>query len=596
MAEPLSAELSHQWRRFARVMRARIWTILTFLTITVLVVTAGTWLQLPIYRATATVLIDLESPNVLAVSRIEDKPTLGETNYWTYADYYKTQATIVTSRGIAGRVFANLTLHEQPWYVRPPSALARLFGYVKADPIARLLKQVKVEPVRQTRLLKIHVEDRSPQQAAQIANEFAVLLAEENLAKAMAAETLTLMKNEYLKLQSKEAELSKRYLPKHPSMVRTRQEMKELTQAIEQEMKWQLHYDDERLQTEDGVPVQKPSRSLVERLKDSSTIGSLRPNNIRVQDPAQIPVRPVKPNKALNLLLALSLGLIGGVGVATALELLDSSVKMPEDVEQDERLVLLGSVPRIDGFNGFHANAARTAQSRYQCVQVAPLCPSAESYRALRTSLLYAAPEGTARAVVVTSPGAEEGKSTTVTNLGIALAQGGLKVLVVDADLRKGLLHEAFQLKPSPGLSEFLVGQTSFEPVVQATGISGLSIVTCGAYPPNPAELLGSPGMREFLTRATSTFDRVLLDSPPVIAVTDGAVLAAVTGAVIAVAHSGKTPRQALYRLTALCQEVRANMLGVVLNNVSGRDASAYYRYAAYRYVSRDRDQSRHLG
>jgi capsular exopolysaccharide synthesis family protein len=242
----------------------------------------------------------------------------------------------------------------------------------------------------------------------------------------------------------------------------------------------------------------------------------------------------------------------------------------------------LGYVPRIDGL---HAKSRNHAIERYQHMQGGPHSTAAEAYRALRTSLLYAAPEGNARAIVVTSPGMQEGKTTTVTNLGIALAQSGVKILLVDADLRKGRIHEVFHVERKPGLSEFLSGQASFDAVIKPTALGSLAVVTGGSTAPNPAELLGSNRMREFIAQATKKFDRVLLDTPPAMAVTDGIILAAMTETVVAVAQSGRTPRQALHRLVTMCHEVRAKLLGVVLNNVPRRDAPAYYRYSAYRYA-----------
>jgi len=475
MAEPLGPDFSTQWRSLMRLLRKRFWVILTFLTITVLVVAAGTWQQTPVYRATATVLIDLEAPSVLAVSTLRDDSTIGQQHYFTYDEYYRTQLEVIKSRAIAQRVFANLKLNERAPYAGTP------------DPITTLLGQVTVESVKATRLAQILAEDADPRQAARIANEFAIVFAEENLAKTTAAEAIALMKNEYLVLQSKEAELSKRYKEKHPAMLRLHQQMEQRAGAIEQEMKRQLH--DERRLAEGGMGADDDStKPLLERIKEGPGMGSLRPNNIQVQTLAQAPTRPAKPNKTLNLLLAVVLGLLGGIGMAVAQEQLDSSLKVPEDIEQDDHLVLLGYVPRIDGLPG---KGRPKAQRRYQCVQLGPHSQAAEAYRALRTSLLYAAPQGNARTIVVTSPGTEEGKTTTVTNLGIALAQSGLKVLIVDADLRKGRLHEVFQLKQSPGLSEFLTGRASFEAIIQPTGIPGLSVVTTGSRAPNPADLLG---------------------------------------------------------------------------------------------------------
>jgi capsular exopolysaccharide synthesis family protein len=573
MADPSSADFSQQWGACVRLVRRRFWTILTFLTITVVVVVAGTWTQTPVYRASATVLIDMETPNVLEVSTARDASTLSPSNALAYEDYYRTQLQIIKSRTIAGRVLANLHLNEQPTYASA------------SDPIRLLLGQVEVEPVQRTRLARIHVEDPSPQQAARIANEFAAMFAEENLAKAMANEAMTLMKNEYIKLQSRETELSKRYRSMHPTMVRLRQEKEQLGRAIEQEMKRQLYLD--RQQAEGGSPVEEVARPLLERLKDSSLVGSLRPNNVRIQELAQTPLKPIAPRKELALALGLLLGLIGGVAVAAIQDSLDSSLKVPEDVEQNDGLVLLGYVPRIDGM---HGRPGSKAQPQSLFLQEGRHAQAAEAYRTIRTSLLYAAPVDHARAIVVTSPGAEEGKTTTVTHLGIALAQSGAKVLLVDADLRRGRLHELFHLKRKPGLSEVLVGRASFEAAVQPTDIPGLSVVVSGSPTPNPAELISSMRMREFLNRATRDFERILLDTPPAIALTEGVVLAAMTETVVVVAQSGKTPRQTLHRLMAMCHGVHAKVLGVVLNNVPPRDAPTYARYSAYRYASTNDD------
>ena len=364
-------------------------------------------------------------------------------------------------------------------------------------------------------------------------------------------------------------------------MIRLHQEMADLGKTIEQEMRHQLKQEQRQLDA--GPSENDTASSLLDRLKERSMLGSLRSNNIRVQELATPPIKPSKPNYLLNMLLGLLLGLAGGLGLAVTQELLDNSLKEPGDLEDSSRLVLLGCVPRL---NGVHRRSKeQPGLGYYRVVETDPQSPSAEAYRALRTSLIYAAPDGQSRSIVVTSPGAGEGKTTTVTNIGIALAQSGLKMLLVDADLRKGRLHEVFQMPSSPGLSDFLVGRAEFEAVVRPTSIQGLTIVARGALSPNPSELIGSARMRAFLQRAAQTFDRVMFDSPPILPVTDAAILAAMTETVVAIAQSGKTPRQALHRLEAICQEVRAKVLGVVLNSVSQQDAPAYYRYTAYQYA-----------
>ncbi len=588
-------DFSHEWLQVNRMLRRRMWTIIVFLVVTVAVVAVGTWKQLPIYEATSTVLIDMEAPSVLAVSHDSNDPTIGLTNYLTYADYYRTQLEIIDSRALLNRVARNVQLKKEGMYNQPPTLLDkarslanRLTGTVRvrsanADPMDDLVDQfqgnVTVEPIKQTRLAQIHVDDSSPKQAARLANEIAFVYAQQNLEKTAAAETLMLMKNQYLALEAKEAELSKRYKAKHPAMVRLHQEMGDLAQAI------QLEADRQTQQARaEAEGILKPSPAAPQAGNQAPTgrvASALRPNNIRVEELAQLPEFPVKPRKILSLLLGLVLGLIGGLGIAVLQEMLDSSIKSPDELERDEDMTLLGYVPRMERLPlklGDHAI------DRYHHVEQDPYSQIAEAYRALRTSLLYKAAPTDTSPIVFTSPGMGEGKTTTICNLGITLAQTGLNVLLVDADLRKGRLHEAFQLKKSPGLSEVLLGRATVDQAIQETSVPGLSVMASGAFPSNPAELLSSPRMQQLLDALGKRFARVLIDSPPVIAVTDAAILAAMTQNVIGIAQSGRTPRQALRRLAATCREVHAKLLGVVLNNVPRRDAPAYIRYAPYRY------------
>ncbi|GEM_PF-1587847 len=552
MQESQSLDFSRQWYSFLRLLNARRWIILTFLTVTLLLVVVGTSLQTPIYRTSTTVLIDMETPNVLTVSTSASsrddytRADVGQSSYMAYADYYRTQVEIIRSRAIAEKVYRNLNLDQNKIYNR------------SKDPVGKILKQIKVEPIKQTRLAKIYAENSNPQLAAQIANEFGLIFVEENRTGTTRSEKLTLMKNEYLKLQSREAELSKRYKSKFPAMVRVREQMEQLVQSIGKERETEAQLRKSR------------SKSLTERLQESSTIG-LRPNNIRVQDLAEIPIKRYKPSAMLNLMLGLFLGLLGGVGLAVIEELLDNSVKLPEDFEHDPRLVFLGYVPQLNGVKP-DARFLYPKQSDSQ---------AAEAFRALRTSLLYTTPLGNAKAVVVTSPGSGEGKTTTLSNLGIALAQIGLKILLVDADMRRPRLHETFQVLQKPGLSEYLTGQAPFDAVVKLTAIKGVWVVPSGISPPNPAELLELPQMKEFLKQATAKFDRVFLDSPPIIPVTDTVVLSALAGTVVAIAKSGKTPRRALHRLVSLVNNVHSKVLGVILNQVPSSDLRDYrYGYS----------------
>lgn len=197
---------------------------------------------------------------------------------------------------------------------------------------------------------------------------------------------------------------------------------------------------------------------------------------------------------------------------------------------------------------------------------------TAEAYRVLRTNLHYANPDAPPRRVLVTSAGAGEGKTTTVANLGVTLAQAERSVLLVDADLRRPALHAVFRQPSAPGLSSYLAGDALLEAVLLKTSIPNLSLVASGPIPPNPAELLASRRMREFLDVAGERFDMVLLDSPPVLAVSDGCALASLVDGVLLVVGSGEAPQAALRRAKEQVEAVRGRILGAVINRF---DASA---------------------
>ncbi len=553
MSELPVFDIRKQAQHVLLFLNRRRLTILTFFSVTLLVIGVSLFFQTRIYRTTATILIDMETPSILAVSTSRDDATVGQTNYLTYADYYRTQLEYLRSYHLAEQVFTHLNLKEDPRYANKPDAVNILRG------------AVSVEPVKQTRLVKLSVENASPKKAAQIANEFAAIFVQESLMKAASAEALTLMKTEYLKLQSKEAELSKRYREKYPARVRIREQIKQLEEAIGKALENQVGQ---------AKPLSQDQRvdleTLLKQLGQDMGIGGYRPSNIRIQDLAQVPLYPIKPQKKLMLLLGLVFGLMGGLALAVVEEMFDNTLRFPHEIEQNTRFSLLGHVPYMDD------------QGRYPLLQGQMESPAVEAYRHIRTNLIYTASQNE-NILVMTSPGSGEGKSTTTANLGMALSQLGIKVLLVDTDLRKPRLHEIFKTGIRPGLSEFLSGEAPLEELIRETEIPGLFFVTSGTVRQNSAELLGSVEMREFLKAIAPRFDRILLDAPPVLPVADSLVLAALSGAVLAVIQSGKTPREALNRLASLCASVNAKLVGVILNNVPTADLLGYgYGYSSY--------------
>jgi capsular exopolysaccharide synthesis family protein len=323
------------------------------------------------------------------------------------------------------------------------------------------------------------------------------------------------------------------------------------------------------------------------RIAEASQIGS-----VKMVDQARAPKAPIKPKKKTNLILGIFVGLGLGVGITLLREYLDTSLKTTEDVERTGFSVL-GSIPfiatqkmrrhRKDG-NG----EIMRIESRL-ITHFAPKSPISEAYRTLRTNIQYANADRSIKSVLVTSSGMGEGKSTSVANLAITFAQMGSKTLIVDTDLRRPVLHGIFEQSRNEGLTNVLVGRLSMEEAIKPTKIDHLSLLTSGTLPPNPSELLASKMMEKFIESAVSQYDIVLFDTPPVIAVTDAAVLAPNVDGAILIIRSGGTSRDALIRSRTLLDNVKANVLGILVNgiNVDRMMGSYYYYY----YTSDGKDR-----
>ena len=296
-------------------------------------------------------------------------------------------------------------------------------------------------------------------------------------------------------------------------------------------------------------------------------------NSIRVVEPATLPTVPIGPNKGMTILLAAAIGLLLALGAAFLLDYLDDTIKTPEDVQSATHLATLGAIARIEG---------ETAADRLVTVSQ-PKSPNAEAYRVLRTNLLFSAVDNPPRSLLVTSSSPGEGKSTTLANLGVVMAQQGQRVVLVDSDLRRPTLHRLFQLPNSTGLTNALLQEhPTTRTCMQPTQVENLSVLTTGPLPPNPAELLGSGRFGELLKDLYQHADVVLLDSPPALAVTDAPVLARQVDGVLLIVDTGATRRQAAASAQETLNKVGAKVLGVALNRLKPKGSSYYYYYHHY--------------
>ena len=334
-------------------------------------------------------------------------------------------------------------------------------------------------------------------------------------------------------------------------------------------------------ETLDALLKRQNEMALTTRLKDLDATSS----NIRVVDRARPAAAPFRPNKKLNLLLGLVVGLGLGIGAALFLDYIDNTVGNAAEIGRLIHLPVLASVPHHGATTKLGARRAEPtlAESVDLVAHRDRKAPASEAYRELRTALLLSNPGHPPRQIMVTSAIPEDGKSSTVMNLAVVLAQSGRRVLLVDADLRRPRLHRVFGADPSRGLSSVLSGlEADPVPLAQKTGVDGLSVLVSGPVPPDPSELLDSPTFAQMgpLLLAAG-YDHILYDSPPALAVADPVIVASVVEASVIVCRAGRTSRESLQRAHQKFVQAGIKPIGVVLNDVDP-NRQGYGSYAYY--------------
>lgn len=416
-----------------------------------------------------------------------------------------------------------------------------------------LASRVSVNMVQDTQLIEVKVEDTDPARAAQTANTIAQVFITQN--------------------QSMQQE---RYADSLQSM---QQQMDELTSLIEETQaqidalgapeNTQGQAEAARLETI-LAGYRNTYATLLQNYEQIRLTAAQSADDVLIFESAQVPTNPVRPRTRSNTALAAVTGAMIAVGVAFLIEYLDDTIKTPDDVQHALGLGTLGAIGKL-------------GRGSEELITVAkPLSPISEGFRVLRTNLQFSSVDRPLRTLLVTSAEPLEGKSLTVANLGVTMAQAGLRVAVVDGDLRRSRLHHLFDMHANEGLTQSLLeGSTNgrMQPVEQA---ENLSLLASGDTPPNPTEVLGSRRMKELLEDLTGRVDIVLIDSPPVLPVADAAVLAQGVDGVILVVEAGKTRRQTAQQAVKSLEQVDANVVGVVLNAVPARGGGYYYYYRYY--------------
>jgi non-specific protein-tyrosine kinase len=478
----------------------------------------------PVYRTSTTLMI-------------QQSPESGTSEYnalRTGELLARTYAEILVEKPVLEEVIARLDLEASP---------------------GNLAKRVSVNRVPDTQLIRLAVEDTDPVRAALTAN---------TIAETFIAYNAALQEDRYAdslnSIQAQMDELSTR--------------MEETQAAIETLGVPETAQEQAELSRLDTTLAQYRNTyaSLVQSYEEMRLTAAQSMDNVTVVRAADVPESPVGPQTMRNTALAGVTGAMVAVGVAFLIEYLDDTIKTPEDARRATGLETLGAIGRVE-------------DETYEVVAAEePLSPIAEAYRVLRTNIGFSGVDQPLRTILVTSPQPTEGKSFTVANLAVVMAQAGLRVVVVDADLRRARMHKLFDLHTQNGLSGALL-EGSLDGNVQRVSVEGMEVLPAGKLPPNPSEMVGSERMLDFLESLSDEADVVLVDSPPVLPVADAVIMAQRVDGVLLVVEVGETRSGEAQEAVDRLKQVGANTIGVVLNRVpvgGGYYYNYYYQYAYY--------------
>lgn len=696
-------------RAYWRILSKYRWTIFAVAFVTTTLVAIYSFKQKPIYRATVSVEVDSEAPDIQSVNNLYQTVPTDPT-------FLQTQVDVLDSDGLAWQTIQQLKLDRNPTF--NPGASNATSGHqetaaaMQSRLIAAFKGALHVDLVTGSRMIKVGFESTDPRLAAQVANALVNNYTEYNfltkyystrqasgwmknqldelqgkMEKSQEAlvnyekensivnvdgkesveeqrlsnlsQDLTVAQNDLAqkealyqlvkanpkkvgllaqdpllqKLEEKYADLKASYVkvlgqygPKFPKAVTLRDQVDEIHSLIEQERTRTLERIEHDYQAAQGevkllansvsdekAEVERLNQLMIQhnllkhefdtneqlydglmmKVKDATVSAGLRANNVHIVDHARVPSMPVRPRKRLSIAIGLVVGVILGVTSAFAREVMDTSVKTAEDVERSISRPVLGVIPSARSLRtskpwlSRQRNGATSANGKAEwAVLKHPTSALAESYHALRTAVLLSSAPTPPQAVLITSTQPSEGKTCTAFNLAVGLTQIGSKVLFIDADMRQPGLKRLVDTRGRVGLSSVLTGSGKLkEALFHLPDLPNLWFLSAGPKPPNPADLLSSKVMEDLFAVLRNHFDYLVVDTPPVLMVTDATALSSIVDGVILVSESQVTGRAALSRTHNILESAGAKILGCVLNKLDFKH-DGYYG-SSYRYYGR---------
>lgn len=684
--EPLALDVD--LRGYWRIVQERRWVIMAVLAVVLLATFLVTVTTAPTYRATASLQIERDTMRVINTEGLVPAESALD------RDFYQTQFELLRSRSLALQVIQDLDLARDPYFVgdKPVPADAEAMAGAQSALVDRVLAGLAIEPVSNSRLVRIHFNATEPEIAARVANQYAEAFIASNIERRFEAsayakqyleerlaetkERLEGSEKELVRFAEKEQivslgedrpslsaqnlgdlnsllataqderirseaqwrqaaagdiealpdvvgnplvqslkqtragleaeyqEKSSRFKPDYPEMQQLQRqiegidrqltrEMRNLRAAIDSRYRASLtqetmlrsrirglqddvlDLDNRSIQfnilRREAVTNQELYDGLLQRYKEIGVAGGIGANNISVVDRAEVPGGPFKPNLIKNMFMALVLGALLALLTALLLHYLDRRIRTPAALASLTGLPVLGIIPHLP-------RGQTPAQASSD-----PRSPFSEAYRSVRTALQFATSQGLPRSLLITSPAAEEGKTTSASELAHNVALLGKRVVLVDADLRNPSLHKLFGRTNDVGFSSVLADAATVESVIQDSGHPGLSLITSGPLPPNPPELLGGDGLADMLAWLGARFDMVILDGPPVMGLADAPLLAHEAQATVVVVMAQSSRTDAVAAALQRLRSAQARVLGTLFTHWD-TGMSGEYGYGEYTY------------